>query len=55
LGRQSAQLVINQRQELVGGSGITLFDGGQNAGDFGHEAEDTLAGQSSQEGIKRKS
>jgi hypothetical protein len=36
LGRQFAQFVVNQRQELFGGVRIALFDGGQDAGDIGH-------------------
>ena len=36
LGRQPAQLVVDQRQELLGGVRIALLDGGQDAGDFVH-------------------
>ena len=31
-----AQLVVNQRQELLGGVRVALLDGGQDAGDIGH-------------------
>ena len=33
LGRQLAQLVVDQRQELLGGVRIAALDGGQDAGD----------------------
>ena len=36
LGRQSPQLVVDQRQQLLRGVRIALLDGGQNAGDFIH-------------------
>jgi hypothetical protein len=36
LGRQLAQLVVDQRQQLLGGLGVALFDGGQDAGNIGH-------------------
>src|SRR5262249_26964545 len=36
LRRQLAQLVVDQRQELAGGAGIALLDGGEDARDFGH-------------------
>src|SRR5262249_56471555 len=36
LGRQLAQLVVDQRQQLLGGVRLALFDGGQDAGDFAH-------------------
>ena len=38
LGRQLAQLVIHQRQELFGGLRIASFNLRQNAGDVGHRA-----------------
>src|SRR5262249_3545347 len=31
-----AQFVIDQRQELLGGTGIAVLDGGQDTGDFTH-------------------
>src|SRR5262249_45823414 len=34
--RQPAQLVVDQRQQLLGGVRVTLLDGGQHARDFGH-------------------
>src|SRR5262249_51781953 len=36
LGRQFAQLVVDQRQELPGGGGVAAFGGVQDAGDVGH-------------------
>jgi hypothetical protein len=36
VGREVAQLVINQRQELFGRLRIALLDGGQDARDFTH-------------------
>ena len=36
LSGQPAQLVIDQRQELLGGTGLALPNGGQDAGDFSH-------------------
>src|SRR5262249_36779659 len=36
LGRQFAQLIINQRQELCGSLWFTLFDGAENARDLTH-------------------
>src|SRR6516164_4021701 len=36
LGREPAQLIVNQRQELGGGLGIALLDGRQDARDFVH-------------------
>ena len=33
---QPAQLVVDQRQELLGGLRVALLDGGQDARDFGH-------------------
>src|SRR5262249_17234241 len=36
LGRESAQLVVDQRQELLRGRGVALLDGGQDARDLGH-------------------
>jgi hypothetical protein len=40
-GRQFAQLVIDQRQELLGGVLIALLDSRQNAGDFSHGLPET--------------
>ena len=36
LRRQLAQLVVDQRQKLLGGVGIALLDGGQDAGNVVH-------------------
>ena len=36
LGRQLAQLVVDQRQELLGGVRVALLDGRQDAGDVVH-------------------
>jgi hypothetical protein len=36
LRRQPAQLVVDQRQQLLGGVRVALVDGGQDAGDFVH-------------------
>src|SRR5262249_41221453 len=36
LGRQLAEFVVHQRQELRGGVRVALFDGGQDAGNFAH-------------------
>ena len=36
LGGQLAQLVIDQRQELLGGVRVALLDGGQDARDLTH-------------------
>ena len=33
LGRQLPQLVVDQRQKLLGGLGVALFDGGEDSGD----------------------
>ena len=38
LGGQLAQLVVDQRQELLGGVRVALLDGGQDARDVGHKA-----------------
>ena len=42
LCRQLAQLVVDQRQQLVGGVRVALFDGREDAGDVGHEDEHTV-------------
>ena len=34
--RQFAQLVVDQRQEVLSGRGVALFDGRQYLGDIGH-------------------
>ena len=36
LRRQLAQLLVDQRQELLGGVGIASLDGGQDAGNLAH-------------------
>ena len=40
---QLAQLVVDQRQELLGGVRVALLDGGQDARDLGHAAQHTPA------------
>ncbi len=42
LGRQLAQLIVNQREELRGGVGIAFFDGGQDTGNLVHWRHRTL-------------
>ena len=37
LGRELAQLVVDQRQELLRGVRVALLDGGQDAGDVTHD------------------
>src|SRR5262249_39384881 len=37
LSSQLGQFVVDQRQQLLGGAGIALFDVGQDAGNFTHE------------------
>ena len=39
LRRQLAQLVVDQRQELLGGVRVALLDGGQDARDVAHEVK----------------
>jgi hypothetical protein len=34
---QFAQLIVDQRQELLGGVQVTLLDGGQDVRDIGHQ------------------
>ena len=41
LRRQLAQLVVDQRQELLGGGRVALLDGGQDAGDVAHAGQFT--------------
>jgi hypothetical protein len=36
LGRQLAQLIVDQRQELLGSRGVALLDGGEDTRDVGH-------------------
>ena len=50
LGRQLAQLVVDQRQELLGGVRVALLDGGQDAGDVGHAGQSTAADATSKRG-----
>ena len=40
LRRQPSQLVVDQRQKLLGGVGLALFDGAQDAGDLPHVVQD---------------
>jgi hypothetical protein len=42
LGRQLAQLVVDQRQQLVGGLRVALLDGVQDLGDSAHAPRITL-------------
>jgi hypothetical protein len=35
-GRQLAQLLIDQRQQFIGGPGVALVDGVEDAGDVAH-------------------
>jgi len=42
--RQLAQLVVHQREKLLGGPGIALLDCGQDAGDFEQGSSTMLAG-----------
>ena len=37
---QLPQFVVNQRQQLLGGSGIALLDGAKDAGDIAHAVRD---------------
>src|SRR5258708_38600798 len=39
--RQLAQLVVDQRQELLGGARVALLDSGQNARDLTHRRHGT--------------
>lgn len=41
---QASQLVVNQRQQLLGGLGVALLNGIEQAGDLTHERsiDDTL-------------
>ena len=41
LGGQLAQLVVDERQELLGGGRVAVLDRGQDPGDVGHAAEHT--------------
>jgi hypothetical protein len=36
LGRQPAKLIVDERQQLFRGVGVTIFDSGQDASDFRH-------------------
>jgi hypothetical protein len=36
LGRQPTQLVVDERQQLLGGVRVALLDRGQDVGDLGH-------------------
>ena len=38
LGRQLVQLVVDQRQKLLGGVGLALVNSAQNAADLAHES-----------------
>jgi len=42
MGRELAQLVVDERQQLRRGVWIALFDGGQDAHDLAHSGEDNL-------------
>ena len=47
-GGEAAQLVVDQRQELRGGVGVALLDGGQDVGDVAHAAEHNSGGSAGQ-------
>jgi hypothetical protein len=51
LGRQLAQLVIDQRQELGGGVRVALFDGTQYLGDVGHKPREPVNAWSERRGL----
>src|SRR5262249_40257671 len=53
LGRQLAQLVIDQRQKLLGGVRIALLDGRQDAGDIAHARKYSGQGSAHPCGAKR--
>ena len=38
-GRELAQLVVDERQQSLGGLRVALLDGGQDAGDVGHDRQ----------------
>ena len=42
-GGELAQLVVDEREQLGGGLGVALLDGGQDVGDVGHAAKHTPA------------
>ena len=44
LGRQPAQFLIDQRQELLGRVGIALLDGGEDSGDLVHRTHPSFWG-----------
>src|SRR5262249_49387207 len=44
LGRQLAQLVVDQRQQLRGGGRVALLDGAQDTRDVGHSGQSTARG-----------
>src|SRR5262249_37500506 len=41
LRRQLAKFIVDERQELLGGTGVALLDGEQDSGDFGHPVKCT--------------
>jgi hypothetical protein len=47
LGGEFAQLVVDQRQQLLPSFGVAGLDGGQYQRDVGHDADDTSAGEKS--------
>ena len=46
--REFSQLIVNQRQQLLGRPGIAGFNGGQDMSHVGHEPEHTARGSGSQ-------
>jgi hypothetical protein len=44
-GRELAQLVVDEWQELLGGLRVTPLRGGEDAGDLAHSLEDTRRGR----------
>ena len=50
--RQFAQLIVDERQKLLGSMRIALLNGGQDASDFGHEVDDRRLGERVQAGLR---
>jgi hypothetical protein len=44
LSRQPAQLVVDQREELLGSLSVALLDGGEDSGDLVHRVHPALRG-----------
>jgi hypothetical protein len=43
-GGEFPQLVVHEREELLGGARVPLFNGDEDAGDLAHGVEDTRRG-----------